>query len=69
MDSYRLSLSFTETECGLHIIFVIQKEDKNSYMLTQTHAYIYMSVGCIVLVINKSTTKQSNMRQHVIKAY
>ena len=26
------------------------------------YIYIYMFVGCVVLVINKSTTKQDNMR-------
>ena len=26
------------------------------------YIYIYMFVGCVVLVINKSTTKQNNIR-------
>ena len=50
-------------------IMLIQKGIKkyHIYMYVCMYAYsvyiyIYMFVGCVVLVINKSTTKQNNIR-------
>ena len=48
--------------CLILFCFVVDLFITSTTHPTNIYIYIYLFVGCVVLVINKSTTKQNNMR-------